>query len=220
MKYACFFIIFLFKIGYSQEKEIKIIDSLYREDQFYFNSTYNTLLQKTDDLSTNTIAVGFNVGFLRDFPINKSRTWAIAPGFGIGTGIGNSIKTTNNFSIENQLENYNFSKFSYFNFDVPLEIRWRDSSPTKRDFLRVHTGFKFSYLYFYALENIDSNRFKQFQYGLCFSIGYGTWNFYMYYGLSPVFNEDFIQKNNQNPPENYNLQALRILHAGFIFYIL
>lgn len=220
MKYVCFYVIFLFKIGYSQENSLKVIDSLYREDQFYFNSTYNTLLQKTDDLSTNTIAVGFNAGFLRDFPINKSRTWAIAPGFGIGTGIGNSIKTTENFTINNQFQDYNFSKFSYLNFDVPLEIRWRDSSPTKRDFLRVYTGFKFSYLYFYALENIEAHRLKPFQYGPYFSIGYGTWNFYMYYGLSSVFEEDFIQKTNQNPPENYNLQTIRSIQAGLIFYML
>ncbi len=220
MKYVWFFLLIFIKIGYSQENTLKTIDSLYREDQFYFNFTYNTLLNKSYDLTSNTIALGFNIGFLRDFPINKSRTWAVAPGFGIGSGIGNSLKTNANFTIDNQLKDYNLVKFSYFNFDVPIEIRWRDSSPTKRDFLRVYTGFKLSYLYFFTLENIESNRFVQFQYGPYFSIGYGTWNFYIYYGLSPVFKEDFIQKNYQIPPENYNLQTIKNIQAGLIFYML
>ncbi|MFY7810611.1 MAG: hypothetical protein ACOVQ2_02660 [Flavobacterium sp.] len=213
MKYVCFFWLFIVKIGYSQDKSIKIIDSLYREDQFYFNFTYNTLINKSDVLSIKDIAFGFNAGFLRDFPVNKSRTWALAPGFGVGTSLGNNI-------LINNLEFNNFFKFSYFNFDIPLEIRWRDSNPTKQDFLRIHGGFKLSYLYFYALENIESNHLNRVQYGPYFSIGYGTWNFYVYYGLTPVFSNQFL--SNEILSKDYNLQALalRNIQAGFKFYFL
>ena len=124
----------------AQDNEIKIIDSLYREDQFYFNFSYHTLVGKSADLSSNTIALGINLGFLRDFPINSSRTWAVAPGLGIGSSFGNSIKAAENYIINNEYQTYNSSNFSYFNVDLPLEIRWRDSSPTKRDFLRVYSG--------------------------------------------------------------------------------
>jgi hypothetical protein len=215
MKYICFFLLFIIKIGYSQDKSIKIIDSLYREDQFYFNFTYNTLINKSDFLSIKDIAFGFNAGFLRDFPVNKSRTWALAPGFGIGTSLGNNILISNK-------EYYNLSKFSYFNFDIPIEIRWRDSSPTKQDFLRIHAGFKLSYLYFYALENIEYNHLNRIQYGPYFSIGYSTWNFYVYYGLTPVFSDQFLSNENDFLSEDYYLQALvlRNIQAGFKFYFL
>jgi hypothetical protein len=40
------------------------IDSLYREDQFYFGFTYNTLQEKPSGLSQKKFSVGLSAGFL------------------------------------------------------------------------------------------------------------------------------------------------------------
>ena len=59
------------------------VDSLYREDQFYAGFTYNRLLNKPAGISQNKFSSGFTAGFLRDMPINKRRTWAVAAGLGV-----------------------------------------------------------------------------------------------------------------------------------------
>jgi hypothetical protein len=78
------------------------IDSLYREDQFYFGFTYNTLQEKPSGLSQKKFSVGLSAGFLRDMPINDDRTIAIASGVG--------------FSYNNYNENlfYNYSEQEQF----------------------------------------------------------------------------------------------------------
>src|SRR5215217_3756268 len=63
-------------------QEIKV-DSLYREDQFYFGFNYNTLQQKPVGLSQKKFSIGISGGFLRDMPINKNRTKAFATGLGV-----------------------------------------------------------------------------------------------------------------------------------------
>ncbi|HAT76357.1 MAG TPA: hypothetical protein DCS19_05820, partial [Flavobacterium sp.] len=70
------------KISSDNAPKIKI-DSLYREDQFYFSFTFTTLQNKPSGLTQDKFSSGFSLGFLRDFPINKTRTIAIAPGIGL-----------------------------------------------------------------------------------------------------------------------------------------
>jgi len=50
------------------------------------------------------------------------------------------------------------------------------------------------------------------QYGLTLSVGYNTWNGYIYYGLNPIF--DSISSTNA---QSIEMNALKI---GLIFYIL
>ena len=49
------------------------------------------------------------------------------------------------------------------------------------------------------------------QYGLTMSVGYNTWNGYIYYGLNPIFDSDFSQT------QSIDMNALKI---GLIFYLL
>ena len=50
--------------------EIQVVDSLYREDQFYFTFTYDSA-NKVKGLSQNKFSPGISLGFLRDFPVNR-----------------------------------------------------------------------------------------------------------------------------------------------------
>ena len=60
-----------------------VVDSLYREDQFYFGITYNINTSVPSGVSALGISGGLQLGYLRDMPINKQRNIAI----GIGAGI-------------------------------------------------------------------------------------------------------------------------------------
>jgi hypothetical protein len=79
------------------------IDSLYREDQFYFGFTYNTKKNLQVCLKKN-FSVGLSAGFLRDMPINDDRTIAIASGIGF---------SYNNYN-ENLFYNYSGTRNSLF----------------------------------------------------------------------------------------------------------
>lgn len=226
-------IVLLFTLGsvFSQETDnekiptIKI-DSLYREDQFYFGFTYNTLQNKPSGLVQAKFSKGFSVGFLRDMPINKKRTVAIAPGIGFSYSNFNQnlvISETNqtiDYSIIDSDVSFKRNRFSHFLIDVPLEFRWRSSTFESHKFWRIYGGFKCSYL----LNNrsiyqdnqtktiVENNpNFTKLNYGVYLSAGYNTINVYGYYGLNPIF------QSAKTGAESIDLNSLNV---GIIFYVL
>ena len=228
---GCFLFLCAFPV-FSQEKvntenaPKANIDSLYREDQFYFNFTINTLRNKPDGLTEDKFSSGFSAGFLRDFPINKKRTVAIAPGLGFTFNNYNqnlAITQSNNipvYTIIDPTTEYNKNKFTQFLVDVPIELRWRTSTYESHKFWRIYGGLKLSYLiydksvYEDPLGKIIVTRnkdFNKFQYGTYLSAGYNTINVYAYYGLNSLF------KSAKTSTESVDMNVLNI---GIIFYIL
>ena len=64
-----------------------VIDSLYREDQFYIGLTFHLLHDLPEEVTQKGFSGGLHLGFIRDFPLNKRRNIAI------GVGAGWSINT-------------------------------------------------------------------------------------------------------------------------------
>ncbi len=200
----------------------------YREDQFYASVTYNLLNYKPDGVSQSGFSSGFHLGFIRDMPINERRNFSIGLGLGISTNSYNqnlSILETNNnlvyLIIDESEVNVSKNKFTTYLVEMPLEIRWRTSTAIDYNFWRIYTGFKVGYLLYNSskfvseggsqnLSNIDD--FNKLQYGLTLSAGYGTWNFHVYYGLNPIFND-----NAKLSGETIDLSSIKI---GLMFYIL
>ena len=204
------------------------IDSLYREDQIYAGVTYNLLGELPSGVSQSGFSSGFHFGFIRDMPINKRRNVAI------GLGIGYSANSFNqNLFITRESENkylytiidndvrYSKNKFNQHLIEFPLEFRWRSSSYSEYKFWRIYLGFKTSYViansskYEGSPDNLKINNisdFNDFQYGLTFSAGYNTWNFYLYYALNPIFNSNAVLNNN-----SIDVKAIKI---GLMFYVL
>lgn len=199
------------------------IDSLYREDQFFFNFTFNTLQQKPDGLSQNKFSTGFSGGFLRDMPINRERTIAIATGLGLtyNNYIQNlTITGTSDAPVYAISDDYNSNKFAQLLVDVPVEFRWRTSTYESYKFWRIYGGMKFSYLiHDRSVFNSDSGKvvitsnkdFNKFQYGIYASAGYNAINVYVYYGLNSLF------KSASIADKSIDVKALNI---GLSFYIL
>ncbi len=228
--YSCLYLLSFFNLVAQEDiktskSPIIAIDSLYREDQFYFGFTFNTLQSKPDQLSQNKFSTGFSAGFLRDMPVNKLRTIAIASGVGF---------TYNNYSqnlnIEQNGSNRDYSiitttdfsknRFSQLFVDVPIEFRWRTSTYTSYKFWRIYGGVKFSYLlYDRYVHNDDIGKktitqnpdFNKLQYGIYLATGYNTFNLYAYYGLNPLFKSAQIDGNKI---------TMQSLNLGLIFYIL
>ncbi|PKQ46859.1 porin family protein [Confluentibacter flavum] len=213
----------------AQENNTKIVDSLYKEDQFYAGVTYNLIGNKPNDLSQNGFSLGFHAGFIKDMPINKDRNIAI----GIGLGYSANSFNQNLLVVKDDLGNINYSiidesnvsfsrnKFSQHLIELPIEYRWRTSNPTDYNFWRIYAGFKIGYVFTntakfrgslgeFKYNNIED--FNNFQYGLTVSMGYNTWNLYMYYALNPIFSSD--AKLNG---ETIDMNAIKI---GLMFYVL
>jgi hypothetical protein len=210
-----------------QAEIIKESDKLYREDQFYFGITYNLLGNMPQEMSQNGFSSGFHLGFIRDMPINKSRTLA----FGLGLGYSANSYNQNLLISKNQSGSLNYSflesasfiknKFSTHLIEIPFEFRWRASTETSYKFWRIYSGFKLGYVLAstskfkgsgQSIKQKNISHLEKFQYGLTVSIGYNTWNAYLYYALNPIF------KNEANlDGESLDIIAIKI---GLIFYIL
>ena len=227
MKSRLFLLLFLtcFASAFAQSNKATESDSLYREDQIYIGVTYNAFTNLPDGVSQNSFSTGFHLGVIRDFPINKRRNIAI------GLGLGYSINTFNqNIRIGSAtpstytiLDDIDYSKnnFTQHLLEVPFEFRWRTSNSETYKFWRIYTGVKLGYLlasksvYKGTPDNETHRNLKgmnPWQYGLTLSVGYNTWNGYIYYGLNPIF-DSVISTNAQS----IDMKALKI---GLIFYLL
>lgn len=229
---ALFSSFILFTTTYAQESDSTTVDialyDKYREDQFYVGATYNILNYKPGGLSQSGLSGGVHFGFIRDFPINKNRTYAIGIGVGLSFNSYNQnlaiydVDNITQFKVIDKNE-IDFTKNNFFAnlIEVPIEFRWRNSTPTSYKFWRVYPGVKFGYVFSNGanFEGDLGNRkiknsdvFEKLKYGVTLSTGYNTWNFHLYYGLSDMF-------DNQKTTSNMSLELSEI-KVGLMFYLL
>jgi len=201
-------------------------DPYYREDQFYATINYNLIQGKPEGYSQYSFSTGLGVGFLRDMPLNKRRNHSIALGLGYSY---NNIKHNLAVTQENGKSIYAIKDEGTFDknklvlhyLDVPLEFRWRNSDSISHQFWRVYAGFKVSYLFYDKAQykpntggnfkTINDPNINRIQYGAYLSAGWNTWNFYGYYGFTPIYDTAMIDG------ERLKMHTIKI---GLIFYIL
>lgn len=223
------FIIILFCISYlnsNAQVDSTFVDSKYFEDQFYVGLSYNALLKPPEDFLQNGLSGSFAIGYIRDIPLNKNRN----VGFGIGLGYAFNayiqnmkISKVGGETVFEMIDtrDYNINRFYTHLVEMPIEIRWRTSTPTKYSFWRIYGGVKLGYVFSnksryedsnetVSLKNIDE--IDTFQYGLSLSVGYSSLNINVYYGLKGLFKDAETTSG-----ESIDLTQLNI---GFIFYIL
>lgn len=227
--FLCFFCL-IHSFSFAQEEvldeltrkqdSIAALDFKYREDQFYFGISHTLMQGKPAWFKGNSVSLGVDIGFLRDFPINKSRTIALAPGFGFSYQ-----NLRNNFGVTEEgdytlLSTYKRNSLSLHMLDFPLELRWRNSTPASHKFWRAYLGVKASYVMgsrlktstdAYSTTLRGDNNINKWLFGMYLGAGFNTWNFYAYYGLNPIYKEAPIKGDSEK---------LRLFKVGVIFYIL
>lgn len=216
----------VFNVFSQETPDFAAVDSLYREDQFYFGITYNDLQNRLPGVSQNKFTPSFSLGFLRDMPVNKNRTVAIAAGIGYSINNYNQnilISETNGipeYSAIPSETDFDKNKLTLHYIDAPIEFRWRTSTPESHIFWRIYTGVKISYLVYDRSKYIDgqdkiivtgNKDLNKLQYGAYIAAGRNTWNIYAYYGLNPIFKS--AKLNNEDIDMNS-------LNLGLMFYIL
>jgi len=212
-------ILFLLFTGFIQaQKDSTFVDNKYLEDQLYFSLTYIQMLNLPDRISQSGFSFGLGGGFIKDFPLSKKRN--IGLGAGLGYGFNNyyfnvEIDAVTPTETEVKLKN---NKIVLHTLELPIELRFRNSTALKYKFWRFYPGFKLAYVFanntsFGKTEDFDVSEIieiNDFIYGLTFSAGYNKWNLHLYYGLNNLFDETGV--NNYD----INISDFRI---GLIFYI-
>ena len=195
----------------------------YREDQFFIGSTYFIQTEKIDEFKQNGFSGNFQVGFVRDLPLNKNSTKAL----GIGFGYERNYFTSNIQPVEQNdridyriivsrfLESKN--KITFSSISLPIEYRWRKSSIDKYKFWRIYSGFKIKKNFSlksnpsYGSDTVIKD-FNDWTSSIYINAGYNTWNISLEYDLNPI-----IEDKKTINGDNLNISFLRL---GLIFYFL
>lgn len=206
----------------------KVIDSLYREDQFYIGLTFHLLRDLPESVSQSGFSGGLHLGFIRDFPLNKRRN------IGLGAGLGWSVNSfgqelfigedSNNNTVFRNLNSegidYNSNRFTTQLIEVPIEFRWRTSTPDSHKFWRVYTGFRLGYVYYFQstfkqggnqVIQTDVPELDRLRIGTTLSFGYNTFNLHLYYSLNPFFKDAKLGNSDI---------GITTFKVGLMFYIL
>ncbi len=212
---SCIFFLFVY-FGYTQENPQR-----YREDQIYFSFYYNSLGDNLNNFKENKFSTSINFGFIRDIPLSKSGNFAVGLGLGIGINTFNNnlkLSNSNSYILLNNREIPQKNVFNFSEFQVPFEIRWRNSTIDNYKFWRIYAGLKYSRLFSssYSFEN-EQESYKLVdipvnldQLGFTLNIGFNTWNIGLYKSMNSLFN-----KKIQSLPRD-----LEQFKLGLIFYIL
>jgi len=201
-------------------------DTKYLEDQFYIGFTYNFLLGLPENVNQRNLSYGLQAGFIKDIPINRSRTIAI--GIGMGYGVysyysnlrAEETSTGFEYSVIGDIDSLKRSKVETHILELPLELRWRNSNAIDYKFWRIYAGVKLGYVIGgrskFVSDNLKESFYntdiRQFQYGLTFNFGYNTFNVHAYYALNALFDD-------QTTIDGIDI-SMKPLRIGLIFYIL
>ncbi|MGB5700382.1 porin family protein [Muriicola sp.] len=230
MRYAIKIVIVLFFLNgpINAQEEVKEVDFNYLEDQFYVGLTYNFILNKPEGIRQQNLSYGLQFGFIKDLPLNAARTFAI--GLGLGYAV-NSYYT--NLKIVEFGNDFQYSilesdlgakrnKLETHLIEIPIEIRFRNSTPTEYKFWRLYLGAKLGYAFgnrSKLVTDIGKDSFyvtdvEKFRYGLMANFGYNTFNIHVYYALNNLFKNGLTLEDTG---QDLNFTPLRV---GLIFYIL
>ena len=215
-----FSLLFLNQLSFTQSNESK---EDYREDQFYFGSSYFIQTQPLDEFKQNGFSGNFQLGFIRDFPLNDSSTKAIGIGFGYERNFFTSniqpVESNNNIDyrivVSRFLESKN--KISFSSLVIPLEYRWRRSSIDQYKFWRIYSGFKLKKNFpLYSNPSYGSeitiDDVEDWTTSIYINAGYNTWNISLEYDLNPL-----LKNKKTTNGENLNISFFRL---GLVFYLL
>ena len=214
------FVYFLSLVLYSQDNSKS---DFYREDQFYFGSSYFIQTESIENFKQNGFSGNFQLGFIRDIPINSSSTNAI----GIGIGFERNYFTSNIQPTEKD-NNLNYeiivsrfleskNKISFSSISIPIEYRWRKSTLSEYKFWRIYSGFKIKKNFpLYSNPSYGSElRIKDIEdwtTSIYLNAGYNTWNISLEYDLNPI-----LKNKKTSNQTDLNISFFRL---GLIFYFL
>ena len=196
------------------------LSTKYREDQFYISFGLQLQKENINGFKQNGFSNNFQVGFVRDIPLNDNGRIAI--GLGIGYAYNRLISNLNLVSDYDQLifsiKGDDENSQTYSSLVIPLSFRVRTSTPDRTDFWRFYGGMKYMYNFgenyrpFFG-KSLQSDFIKNNNTVVFLGMGYNTWNIYFEHDLNSIYQSEVKFSNGKYP----HLQTIKL---GLIFYIL
>ena len=223
MKKLVFFISILFSIASFSQKDSLELGDYYAEDQLYLSISYSQFMEQPASIENDNFSYSLSGGFIKDFILNESGSISIAGGVGIAADFFNhnlKIEEVNNETIFNNGTSTPDNKINIVSLELPLQIRWRTSTANKYKFWRIYGGITFLYNLNNTVSFTESDTtikysnissFRKWQYGATLVAGFGKFNLSAFYGLTPLYENAFLEG------ENINTKTLRL---GLLFYFL
>ena len=202
-------------------------DLNYLEDQFYIGLTYNFILNRPEPVNQQNLSYGLQLGFIKDIPLNRERNT------GLGIGLGYAFNSYySNLQVVESGDSFQYrlldrdlgakrNKVETHLVELPLEIRFRNSTPSEYRFWRLYVGAKLGYVLGGRAKTVTEDfkdsfyvtDIEKLRYGLMANFGYNTFNVHIYYALNNLFKDGLVLETG----EDLRFTPLRI---GLIFYIL
>lgn len=208
----------------AQKDSLQIGDA-YLEDQFYFDVSYNVLYDQPQLADRSRFSYGISLGYIRDIPLQTNGAFALAIGLGYGYDSFNHglqlLETSSFDQFQVSDDNITNNKFSSHTIEIPFQIRIRNSDANRYSFWRLYLGFKQSYsirnTFRFSTPDTDESysnisSYNKWQSGITLSLGYGTFNLYVYYGLTPIL-------DNATLNDGASIDT-KIVKLGLSFYLL
>ena len=218
--FLLFFLLFFTQLSFTQ---LDLNKDSYREDQFYFGSSYFIQTEPIKNFKQNGFSGNFQFGFIRDFPLNNNSTKAIGIGFGYERNFFASniqpVESKSNIDyrivVSRFLESKN--KISFSSLVIPLEYRWRRSSIDQYKFWRIYSGFKLKKNFpLYSNPSYGSeitiDDVEDWTTSIYINAGYNSWNISLEYDLNPL-----LKNKKTTNGEDLNISFFRL---GLVFYLL
>lgn len=221
MRYLIIFV-FVFSLGHLYAQEDASIS--YKEDQFYIDINFPIQRNSISGFEQNGFSRSIHLGYLNDLLLTPKGDKAVAIGLGYGfmrlvnnlnlrEKQGELVYTlpTNNLSLRNV--------FSYHQIQLPVEFRWRTSTPEEHAFWRIYLGYRLSYQFggrynpFFGSPFSLSDQLAPIQHSFSLSAGFNTWNLRLEYGITPFLKNAVITADGRRP-------RIYPVQIGMIFYIL
>ena len=206
---------FLVNLLNSQENS----NQKYKEDQIYFNFSFDFQLKSIEGYQQNGFSRTFNFGLLKDMSLNKKGNKAIALGLGYGySRLVNNLNLGQNLNFIVEDDSALRNRLSYHSIQFPLELRLRTSTPESFAFWRVYLGYRINYNFsskykpFFGRKTSLEKYVSEFSHFLSISFGFNTWNIRFETGLSPI-----IELSSASKSFNSNFF---ISSVGLVFYLL
>lgn len=224
MKNFNFFTLLFFVVAVSFAQQQTDSLNHYLEDQLYITAYKINLINTPVDYESKGFSNGISFGFIKDIPLNEKKNLGV--GLGIGLAVNsfkNNIKLIENNGVVEVFilkDDFITNKITTQAIEFPIELRWRTSTLEKFKFWRIYSGAKIAYLYQIKYVYADSSlnyilnkpeNLNKLQYGFNINAGYGSFNFYFYYGLKPLYKSITINQDKIDIKE---------IKFGLIIYIL
>jgi len=200
-------------------------EEFFLEDLFYTGVTYNILTNKPEQVIQRSLSYTINAGMFREWALTRNRKVSIAQGVGysLSAYYSNIGATEVNGNLEYTIipsDEFKRSKIGAHAVEFPFELRFRGATRESYRFWRFHAGLTYSYVFDSHWVRVDEDGrtsirntdMRKSQWGITAALGYNTFNFRFYYGLTPLLNDD--------PRLNGEPISIRNLGVGIFFYIL